>query len=194
VRVPQGGDEKFLAKVVERQRGSRVFAGPGEVQSIHSAAFLVRHYAGDVVYDSRGMLEKNADRLSRNLHDMLAGGADGRTRAIFAPKDDRTAGKVTTVGEKFKGQLSRLMASVEQTRPFFIRCIKVTRRAPRLATSARTHAQARTRTHTPRVALMRLLLCSPACHLIVAPICSSLRSPITTRRPTRWRCGCASSR
>ena len=192
MRVPQGGDEKFLAKVVERQRGSRVFAGPGEVQSIHSAAFLVRHYAGDVVYDCRGMLEKNADRLSRNLHDMLAGCADGRTRAIFPPKDDRTAGKVTTVGEKFKGQLSRLMASVEQTRPFFIRCIKVTRRAPRFATSARTHhthAHTSCRPHAP----LALLTCVSR-HLIVAPICSSLRSPTTTRRPTRWRCGCASSR
>ena len=179
--MPQGGDEKFLAKVVERQRGSRVFAGPGEVQSIHSAAFLVRHYAGDVVYDCRGMLEKNADRLSRNLHDMLAGCADGRTRAIFPPKDDRTAGKVTTVGEKFKGQLSRLMASVEQTRPFFIRCIKVTRRAPRFATSARTHAHARTHIVSPSCAScsahLRVASSHRCSHLLLAPQSNHNKAP-----------------
>eukprot|EP00964_Phaeocystis_antarctica_P094685 scaffold61344_cov46-Phaeocystis_antarctica.AAC.1 len=32
----------------------------------------VRHYAGEVVYDCRGMLEKNADRLSRNLYTLLS--------------------------------------------------------------------------------------------------------------------------
>ena len=36
VRMPQGGDDKYLAKITERQRSSRVFAGPGENTSIHS--------------------------------------------------------------------------------------------------------------------------------------------------------------
>ena len=44
VRMPQGGDDKYLAKIAERQRQSRVFAGPGDNTSIHSHAFLVRHY------------------------------------------------------------------------------------------------------------------------------------------------------
>ena len=42
VRMPQGGDDKYLAKIAERQRQSTVFAGPGQVQSIHASAFLVR--------------------------------------------------------------------------------------------------------------------------------------------------------
>ena len=44
VRMPQGGDDKYLAKIAERQRQSTVFAGPGQVQSIHASAFLVRLY------------------------------------------------------------------------------------------------------------------------------------------------------
>jgi myosin heavy subunit len=32
--------------------------------------------------------------------------------------------KVTTVGEKFRQQLTKLMGTVGQTRPFFIRCAK----------------------------------------------------------------------
>ena len=81
--------------------------------------------AGDVPYDTRGFVEKNADKLSRNLYALLAGAAEGRTRALFPPKSDAEAGKkASTVAEKFRGQLTKLMTTVERTRPFFIRCIK----------------------------------------------------------------------
>ena len=46
------------------------------------------------------------------------------SRIYSPPQDERLAGKVSTVGEKFRGQLTKLMASVEQTKPYFIRCIK----------------------------------------------------------------------
>ena len=46
----------------------------------------MRHYAGEVVYDVRGMLEKNADRLSRNLYNLLNGASNTRTAAIFPTK------------------------------------------------------------------------------------------------------------
>ena len=80
---------------------------------------------GDVPYDTRGFVEKNADKLSRNLYALLAGAAEARTRALFPPKSDAEAGKkASTVAEKFRGQLTKLMTTVERTRPFFIRCIK----------------------------------------------------------------------
>ena len=105
VRMPQGGDDKYLAKITERQRSSRVFAGPGENTHIHSAAFLVKHYAGDVVYDVRGMLEKNADRLSRNLYMLLTAATNPRTAAIFPERDERTAGKVSTLTVRVRVRL-----------------------------------------------------------------------------------------
>ena len=124
VRVPQGSDDKFLAKISERQRAHAAFGAPGDTTAIRAGTFLIRHYAGDVMYTARGLVEKNADRLSRNLYDLLAGASDERTRAIFPPRDERQAGKVSTVGEKFRGQLAKLMGTVERTQPFFIRCIK----------------------------------------------------------------------
>ena len=150
VRVPQGGDAKFLDKVVDRQRSSKAFGAPGDMPHIRPNTFLIRHYAGDVLYDINGLVEKNADRLSRNLYDsslwplmtrgmpssphipwwprvrydLLANASDGRTRAIFPTRDPKAAGKVSTVGEKFRGQLNKLMVTVERTQPFFIRCIK----------------------------------------------------------------------
>ena len=96
------------------------------------------------------MTEKNADRLSNNLHDMLATCGEERTKALFPVRDERAISKardrdlarrdrdpnrveispappcvqVTTVGEKFRTQLTKLMATVGKTKPFFIRCVK----------------------------------------------------------------------
>ena len=48
-----------------------------------------------------GFVEKNADKLSRNLYALLAGAAEGRTRALFPPKSDAEAGKkASTVAVK----------------------------------------------------------------------------------------------
>ena len=132
VRMPQGGDEKYLAKIV-KQHGtgkSKAFGAPGDNMAAHHQvpprAFLIRHYAGDVVYSVAGLVHKNADRLSVNLHDMLAeAAADERTRALFPVRDKKAAGgKVLTVGEKFRVQLNKLMKTVTATQPYFIRCIK----------------------------------------------------------------------
>ena len=154
VRTPQGSDAKWLAKISERHGANPVF-GSGSGAGCNGFSFLIRHYAGtrsrrasdagrrttrartapqrtpphpstgDVPYDTRGFVEKNADKLSRNLYALLAGAAEGRTRALFPPKSDAEAGKkASTVAEKFRGQLTKLMTTVERTRPFFIRCIK----------------------------------------------------------------------
>ena len=65
----------------------------------------MKHYAGDVVYDVRGMLEKNADRLSRNLYMLLTAATNPRTAAIFPERDERTAGKVSTLTVRVRVRL-----------------------------------------------------------------------------------------
>ncbi|KAL1507307.1 hypothetical protein AB1Y20_008153 [Prymnesium parvum] len=123
VRVPQGGDIKWVEKCAERHATSKMYGGPGVTQVNY--AFLVRHYAGEVTYDCRGMVEKNADRLSRNLYQLLSEAAEERTKLLFPPKDEKALGaKASTVGEKFRSQLNKLMQRIEATHPFFIRCIK----------------------------------------------------------------------
>ena len=58
-----------------------------------------------------------------HVSQLLSGANAERTRAVFPPKDDKAAGgKASTVGEKFRSQLTKLMATVESTTPFFIRC------------------------------------------------------------------------
>ena len=78
------------------------------------------------------MVEKNADRLSRNLRELLSAAADARTQALFpahlesADRRGSTKRMPSSVGEKFRSQLTQLMTTVEKTQPFFIRC----KRAP----------------------------------------------------------------
>jgi hypothetical protein len=117
VRMPQGGDAKWLSKCAERHNSSPagVYVGASA-----KGTFTVRHYAGDVSYSAAGQTDKNADRLSKNLHDLLAacaGGlhnltlppptrdlhdllaacADGRTAALFPPIDASKGSKVTSI-------------------------------------------------------------------------------------------------
>ena len=71
VKVKTGDDAKWLSKCEERHASSAAYLGPKAVQK--RDGFAVVHYAGTVQYDSRGMRSKNADPLSENLHDLLAG-------------------------------------------------------------------------------------------------------------------------
>ena len=51
------------------------------------SSFTVRHYAGDVEYDSTKFYDKNKDALFRDLYDMMTSSTNGVAKAIFPPKD-----------------------------------------------------------------------------------------------------------
>ncbi|KAI5420478.1 myosin-2 [Lathyrus oleraceus] len=99
-------------------------------------AFSVRHYAGEVLYDTNGFLVKNRDKLSSNAIQLLSscncellklfskvinqseehGNSTFHVGALYSQKRG--------VGTKFKDQLFKLMHQLESTTPHFIRCIK----------------------------------------------------------------------
>ncbi|KAJ3690189.1 hypothetical protein LUZ61_019353 [Rhynchospora tenuis] len=100
-------------------------------------AFTVSHYAGEVMYNTAGFLEKNRDLLHVDLIQLLAS-CTCNLPQIFAAKmlvqsDDYPSGPARlsgadsqklSVATKFKGQLFQLMQRLESTTPHFIRCIK----------------------------------------------------------------------
>ncbi|KAJ4843468.1 hypothetical protein Tsubulata_006796 [Turnera subulata] len=98
------------------------------------SAFCVSHYAGEVVYDTNGFLEKNRDPLHSDFTQLLS--SSGRQLAqLFASKVLNKSPKLATtlsgldfsmqsVATKFKGQLFKLMYQLENTTPHFVRCIK----------------------------------------------------------------------
>ncbi|XP_058001422.1 myosin-2 isoform X2 [Hevea brasiliensis] len=102
-------------------------------------AFAILHYAGEVVYDTNGFLEKNRDLLhsdffqllsscSCQLPQLFASRMYNRWESLkFASPLSQSGGmefSTQSVGTKFKGQLFKLMHQLEKTTPHFIRCIK----------------------------------------------------------------------
>ncbi|KAF0685172.1 Aste57867_22874 [Aphanomyces stellatus] len=109
--------------------------------------FVVKHYAGDVVYHINGFIAKNNDNLHEDLMDLLrssslqlvksilngpAPASLSRSKCDSAPTTPsnnhrRQASSIsgsTTVASKFKAQLAGLMEMLGSTTPHYIKCIK----------------------------------------------------------------------
>ena len=78
-------------------------------------AFTVLHYAGAVVYDADGFLEKNKDLLHQDLYDMLSRSKAATTASLF-PAMSKQQRKNYSLGGKFRLQLNKLMKLGENRR------------------------------------------------------------------------------
>ncbi|XP_018471057.1 myosin-2 [Raphanus sativus] len=122
---PKATDLTFANKLKQHLKTNSCFKGE------RGRAFRVNHYAGEVVYDTNGFLEKNRDPLPADLIHLLAS-CNCQLLKLFSTKVRNKSQKPLmlsdstnqTVGTKFKGQLFKLMNKLENTTPHFIRCIK----------------------------------------------------------------------
>ncbi|KAG0563594.1 hypothetical protein KC19_8G043800 [Ceratodon purpureus] len=128
---PRSSDLSLANKLKEHLKGNDCFRGERD------KAFRVCHYAGEVVYETNGFLEKNRDLLHADLLQLLAS-CDCTLPQLFAASIGEGAQKLLSpnrrangtesqkqsVAAKFKGQLNKLMQRLEGTEPHFIRCIK----------------------------------------------------------------------
>lgn len=88
--------------------------------------FALTHYAGRVVYDTSGWLEKNRDELAPHLIELCVEQAQNPFVSLLYTDaaDDGGANRQKTLGTQFKSQLGDLMNALNATQPSFIRCIK----------------------------------------------------------------------
>ncbi|KAH1127570.1 hypothetical protein AAZX31_06G236400 [Glycine max] len=84
-------------------------------------AFRVRHYAGEVLYDTNDFLEKNRDTLSSDSIQFLSS-CNCELLQLLSKMFNQS--QKQSVATKFKVQLFKLMQKLESTTPHFIRCIK----------------------------------------------------------------------
>ncbi len=69
--------------------------------------FLVKHYAGDVMYNIAGMTDKNKDSLVKDLLDLVAGSGNNFLRDLFPDRPDPNSKKrPPTAGDKIKASNS----------------------------------------------------------------------------------------
>ncbi|CAK9264759.1 unnamed protein product [Sphagnum jensenii] len=128
---PRATDLTLAEKLKEHLRGNTCFKGE------RSKAFRICHYAGEVMYETNGFLEKNRDLLHADLLQLLSS-CDSSLPQLFAAaigeglqkmlsptrRANGTESQKQSVAAKFKGQLNKLMQRLESTEPHFIRCIK----------------------------------------------------------------------
>ena len=117
---PQGNDEKFLAKLAEHHSQHAHFQMGGR-----SNSFIIKHYAGDVEYQTTGMVDKNKDTLYNDLINLAQATASPLLPQLFpesATADDKR--RPTTAGFKLKTSCQELVAALSTCHPHYIRCIK----------------------------------------------------------------------
>jgi len=130
---PKGSDVSFLRKVTE-SLGKQKHLVKANVKE-KTPMFGVDHYAGHVMYETAGFLDKNRDTVPDHFPTMFQTNPNTVLKVLFqvTPAEAPSAGPGkrggkgggrTTVGSNFKKQLGDLMQVLSSTSPFFVRCIK----------------------------------------------------------------------
>ncbi|KAM9323222.1 unconventional myosin-X isoform 2-T2 [Pholidichthys leucotaenia] len=126
---PKATDNTLLEKLHSQHSKNPFYVKP----RVAVNCFGVRHYAGEVVYDVRGMLEKNRDTFRDDILNMLRESRldfvyDLFEHVLSRNKQDTlkssTKHRRPTVSSQFKDSLHSLMATLSTSNPYFIRCIK----------------------------------------------------------------------
>ena len=114
-------------------------------------------------YKAEGFVEKDRDQISPDLSALMHTSSASICQAVFPkpkPGTRRTPASRTTLSSQFKGQLTKLMETLRQTQPHFIRCIKPNAAkkkrdfvAPMVRGQTPTQTQTLTLTPTPTLIL-----------------------------------------
>ncbi|KAM6956926.1 myosin-9 isoform 2-T2 [Aplochiton taeniatus] len=136
---PKATDKSFVEKVLQEQGTHPKFHKPKKLKD--EADFCIMHYAGKVDYKADEWLMKNMDPLNDNVASLLNQSTDKFVSELWKDVDrivglDKVAGMsempgafktrkgmFRTVGQLYKEQLSKLMATLRNTNPNFVRCI-----------------------------------------------------------------------
>uniref|UniRef100_UPI003AAE8E0E unconventional myosin-X isoform X1 n=1 Tax=Centroberyx gerrardi TaxID=166262 RepID=UPI003AAE8E0E len=126
---PKATDSTLLEKLHSQHSKNPFYVKPRV--AVHY--FGVRHYAGEVVYDVRRMLEKNRDTFRDDILNLLRESRldfvyDLFEHVLSRNKQDTlkcsSKHRRPTVSSQFKNSLHSLMATLSTSNPFFVRCIK----------------------------------------------------------------------
>jgi myosin-1 len=124
-------DKHYLGKMAERygDRGTsnKFFESRQNSKSdktIDYEQFRLKHYAGNVTYDVAGFLDKNMDKVSKDVKSLLAGSRNSIIVKLLPADDLRETKLTTTTITMFKSSLNELVDTLRSKAPHYIRCIK----------------------------------------------------------------------
>ncbi|CAI9563745.1 unnamed protein product [Staurois parvus] len=138
---PKATDKSFVEKVIQELGTHPKFQKPRQLRD--KADLCIIHYAGKVDYKADEWLMKNMDPLNDNVATLLHQSTDKYTAELWKDVDrivglDQMSGMsdmafgssyktkkgmFRTVGQLYKESLSKLMSTLRNTNPNFVRCI-----------------------------------------------------------------------
>ncbi|XP_065540260.1 myosin-11 isoform X1 [Lathamus discolor] len=138
---PKATDTSFVEKLCQEQGNHPKFQKPKQLKD--KTEFCIMHYAGKVTYNATAWLTKNMDPLNDNVTSLLNQSSDKFVADLWKdvdrivgldqmakmtesslPSSSKTKkGMFRTVGQLYKEQLTKLMTTLRNTNPNFVRCI-----------------------------------------------------------------------
>ncbi|KAI0756363.1 P-loop containing nucleoside triphosphate hydrolase protein [Daedaleopsis nitida] len=114
---PTAADNSFV------QRTSSLASNPHF--EARGAQFLVKHYAGDVMYNVSGMTDKNKDVLVKDLLDLVGASGNQFLQGLFPDRPDPNSKKrPPTASDRIKASAGALVDNLMRAQPSYIRTIK----------------------------------------------------------------------
>ncbi|CAF0931345.1 unnamed protein product, partial [Brachionus calyciflorus] len=130
--VPKASDKTFQEKLYAQHLGKHPnFGKPKPSKNKAEAHFDLHHYAGTVSYNVSGWLEKNKDPINTTVATLFKG---SKTNALLSrlyqdmgveeeKGKAKKGGGMQTISSGHREQLNKLMNTLKQTHPHFVRCI-----------------------------------------------------------------------
>ncbi|OXB73484.1 UNVERIFIED_CONTAM: hypothetical protein H355_013385 [Colinus virginianus] len=90
------------------------------------SCFRIQHYAGKVMYQVEGFVDKNNDLLYRDLSQAMWKASHSLIKALFPEGNPAKINlkRPPTAGSQFKASVATLMKNLQTKNPNYIRCIK----------------------------------------------------------------------
>lgn len=86
----RGTDANLLGSMQQRLACMKSFKNPAK---LGAKKFIVEHYAGEVVYDIDGFVEKNKDAVSNLITESLSSSKQSIISSIYRPLHEEIAAK-----------------------------------------------------------------------------------------------------
>eukprot|EP00002_Diphylleia_rotans_P023997 TRINITY_DN472_c0_g1_i1.p1 TRINITY_DN472_c0_g1~~TRINITY_DN472_c0_g1_i1.p1 ORF type:complete len:1426 (-),score=359.75 TRINITY_DN472_c0_g1_i1:2688-6965(-) len=131
MKLPDKKDASFTEKVF-RTHGKHSKLDKPPRKYTQSEAFVIKHYAGDVCYNTAGFLEKNTNTVHPDHESLINSTNSPILKALFAtdgsgaPSPTLGLSRPSTVASGFVKSLKQLVEDLQETESHFIRCIKPT--------------------------------------------------------------------
>ncbi|XP_055328094.1 unconventional myosin IC-like [Paramacrobiotus metropolitanus] len=120
LRPGNATDATFLEKLREKHTKH-----PHLLINRDKQQFTIKHYAGNVIYDVEGFLDKNGELLHRDLKEIIIRCRNNDIlKNAFTNEEATSLKRALSTATQFKNSLKELTVILKSKDPFYVRCIR----------------------------------------------------------------------